>query len=55
MALQSGAAVMYVAQQHGHSVQVMLASYAKWLPNADAGRNRDAVNRAIAADVTVQK
>lgn len=48
LALQAGADVVWVASQHGHSVQVMLKSYAKWIPNADRGRNRAAVNRSLA-------
>ena len=48
LALTSGADPWWVAQQHGHSLQVMLKSYAKWMPQGDRGRNRDAVNKALA-------
>lgn len=47
MALQAGADPWYVAQQHGHSLQVMQKDYAKWMPNADRGRNRDKINGAL--------
>jgi integrase len=47
MALLSGADPWWVAQQHGHSLQVMLKSYAKWMPKGDRGRNREAVNKAL--------
>lgn len=47
MALTSGADPWWVAQQHGHSLQVMLKSYAKWIPRGDKGRNRDAVNKSL--------
>lgn len=47
LALSSGADPYWVAQQHGHSLQVMLKSYAKWLPKADKGRNRAAVNKSL--------
>jgi len=49
LALQAGASPVWVAAQHGHSVQVMLTSYAKWIPSADRGRNRSAVNAALTA------
>lgn len=47
-ALMAGADPWYVARQHGHSLQVMMKDYAKWIPNADRGRNRNAINAAIA-------
>lgn len=47
LALMAGADPWYVAQQHGHSLQVMQKDYAKWMPNADRGRNRDRINTAI--------
>ena len=50
MALLAGASPVWVAAQHGHSVQVMLRDYAKWIPQADRGRNLAAVNQAIAPD-----
>jgi integrase len=48
MALMApGVNPVWVANQHGHSVQVMLKSYAKWIQNADRGSNLAAVNRSI--------
>lgn len=49
MALAAGADPIWVAKQHGHSVQVMLKDYAKWIPRADRGRNLQALNNAIAS------
>lgn len=46
-ALTAGADPWYVAQQHGHSLTTMMKDYAKWIPNADRGRNRAAINQAI--------
>lgn len=45
--LMAGADPVWVAKQHGHSVQVMLKDYAKWIPKADRGRNLEALNRAL--------
>lgn len=47
MALMAGADPLWVARQHGHSVQVMLKDYAGWIPKADKGRNLNAVNSAL--------
>jgi len=47
LALLAGADPYWVAAQHGHSVTTMLRDYARWIPRADGGRNRNAVNRAI--------
>jgi integrase len=46
-ALQSGADPWYVAHNHGHSLTVMMRDYAKWIPNADRGRNRKVINERI--------
>lgn len=51
LALMAGASPAWVAAQHGHSLQVMLKSYAKWIPQADQGRNLAAVNAALDATV----
>lgn len=51
LALQAGADPAWVAAQHGHSVQVMLKSYAKWIPRGDLGRNLAAVNAALGATI----
>jgi integrase len=55
LALMAGANPMWVALQHGHSVQVMLRDYAKWIPSADKGANLAAVNQAIGGTVQAQK
>lgn len=47
MALMAGANPVWVANQHGHSVQVMMKDYAKWIPKADRGENLAAVDRAL--------
>lgn len=49
MALMAGANPMWVAMQHGHSLQVMLRDYAKWIPSADKGQNLATVNAALGA------
>ncbi|WKB52285.1 Arm DNA-binding domain-containing protein [Eleftheria terrae] len=48
LALQAGADPVWVARQHGHSIQVMMRDYAGFIPRADRGRNLAAVNRALA-------
>ncbi|MFD2298803.1 tyrosine-type recombinase/integrase [Paracidovorax citrulli] len=55
LALMAGANPMWVALQHGHSVQVMMRDYAKWIPSADRGANRAAVNAAISGPAQDQK
>lgn len=47
LALMAGANPVWVANQHGHSVQVMMRDYAKWIPNADKGLNLAAVNMSL--------
>lgn len=47
MALMAGANPVWVANQHGHSVAVMMRDYAKWIPSADRGANLEAVNRLM--------
>jgi integrase len=49
LALAAGADPVWVARQHGHGVMVMMKSYARWIPKADAGRNLKAVNAALDA------
>lgn len=44
MALSAGADPYWVAAQHGHSIEVMMRSYSKWLPHADRRRNLEVVN-----------
>jgi len=55
LALMAGANPMWVAMQHGHSVQVMMRDYAKWIPSADKGANLAAVNQAIGGAPPVLK
>ena len=43
----AGAGPWYVARQHGHSLMVMMKDYANWIPDADNGRNRNAINAAV--------
>lgn len=49
LALMAGADPIWVAKQHGHSLQVMMKDYAKWIPRADRGRNLEVLNRALGA------
>lgn len=53
LALMAGADPVWVAAQHGHSVQVMLRDYARFIPKADRGRNLAAVNRSLGVDSAV--
>ena len=55
MALMASANPMWVAMQHGHSLQVMMRDYAKWIPSADRGQNLAAVNAAIGATSEARK
>lgn len=55
LALQAGADPYWVAQQHGHSVTTMLKDYAKYIPDADKGRNRRLVNVSVGVSVASQK
>lgn len=50
LALAAGCDPYWVAAQHGHSVTTMMKDYAKWIPKADRGRNRDAMNRSLGTD-----
>lgn len=55
LSLMAGADPMWVAKQHGHSVQVMLKDYARWIPKADRGRNLRTVNLVLGStDSAVQ-
>lgn len=54
LALQAGANPVWVAAQHGHSLQVMMKDYARWIPSADRGRNLAAVNSALDSAVIPQ-
>lgn len=48
LALAAGANPTWVSKQHGHSLQVMMRDYAKWIPDSDRGSNLAAVNRSLA-------
>ncbi len=54
LALAAGADPWWVAKQHGHSIQTMQREYAKFMPDADKGRNRAAMNAALAAPEKAQ-
>lgn len=54
LALMAGADPVWVAKQHGHSLQVMMRDYAKWIPGADRGRNLAAVDRALLSNSAVE-
>lgn len=49
LALMAGADPAWVAAQHGHSMETMQRSYAKWLPKGDGNRNVNRVNEALSA------
>lgn len=53
LALVAGLDPYYVAAQHGHSVTTMMKDYAKWIPKADRGRNRAAMNKALGQGAVV--
>ena len=55
MALMAAANPMWVAMQHGHSLQAMMRDYAKWIPSADRGQNLATVNAAIGATSEARK
>jgi len=44
-----------VATQHGHSVQVMMYDYAKWIPSAARAANLAAVNAAITTQAPLKR
>lgn len=39
--LMAGLRPAYIAQQLGHSLQVLLSTYARWIPGADGGSERE--------------
>jgi len=47
LALSAGADPVWVSKQHGHSLQVMMRDYARWIPGADKGRNLAAMERLL--------
>jgi integrase len=53
VALMGGVKPVYIAQQAGHSLKMLLEVYARWIPGADGGAERD-VLRAAMADFSPQ-
>lgn len=47
-ALMAGIAPAYIAAQAGHSVQMLLSTYARWISGGDGGRERARLAQAIA-------
>jgi hypothetical protein len=37
----------YIASQLGHSLQMLLTTYARWIPQADKGSARSALQAAL--------
>jgi len=54
VALMTGVAPAYVADQLGHSVKMLLDRYAKWIPGNDGNSARDKLRAALAATKTSQ-
>ena len=46
-ALMAGVNPAYIAQQLGNSVKILLERYARWIPQGDNGRARQAMNEAL--------
>lgn len=46
-ALMAGIKPGYIAAQAGHSVKVLLEVYARWIPEADAGSERERLAAAM--------
>lgn len=47
----------YIASQAGHSLKMLLETYARWIPGADGGSERDKLARAHtghAADISLE-
>lgn len=49
IALMSEIKTAYIAQQLGHSVRVLLETYARWVPKADGGTEKERMRRAMAS------
>jgi len=47
-ALMAGIKPAYIAAQAGHSVKMLLDTYARWIPGADAGSERERLAAAMA-------
>lgn len=50
VALMGGVPPAYIAAQLGHSVQMLLSKYARWIPGADNGSARDRLAAAMSGD-----
>lgn len=47
VALMAGIPPAYIASQAGHDVRTLLSKYAKWIPGADGGKIRAAMDLAF--------
>jgi integrase len=54
VALMTGVPPAYIASQLGHSLQMLLAHYARWVPSSDNGSARKALAAALATPQTNQ-
>lgn len=50
LTLQAGPNPVWVAEQHGHGLAVVMRDYAEWIAGGDIGRNLDAVNVMFGSD-----
>lgn len=51
-ALMAGIKPAYIAAQSGHSVAMLLSTYARWIPGGDAGTERQKLAAALASPST---
>lgn len=54
VALMAGIPPAYIAQQAGHSVKMLLDKYARWIPGADGGAIRGAMEAAMTGSISPQ-
>lgn len=52
VALMGGVPPAYIAFQLGHSLQMLLSKYARWIPGADKGSARDRLEAAMAGGIS---
>jgi len=52
VALMGGVRPAYIAQQAGHSVKMLLETYARWIPDADGGIERARLAAALTASTS---
>lgn len=52
VALMAGVPPAYIANQLGHSLQMLLEKYARWIPGADNGTAKDALVAAFGGQVS---